>query len=62
MVKSDTETELIMATQNRKGFSLNNPYLFVVSFHQKFFRVYVVESYRLVNPRNLYVELFLKED
>lgn len=61
-VKEDSERGLVVATQNRKGFSLNNPYLFVINFHQKYFRVYVVESYQHTNPRNLYVELFLKED
>lgn len=61
-IKSDSELGLTIATQNRKGFSLNNPYLFVVNFHQKYFRVYIIENYQHINPRNLYVELNLKED
>ena len=61
-VKQDDEKGLVVATQNRKGFSLNNPYLFVINFHQKYFRVYVIDSYQHINPRNLYVELSLKED
>jgi hypothetical protein len=61
-IKEDSEKGLTIATQNRKGFSLNNPYLFVVNFHQKYFRVYIVEGHSHINPRNLYVELALKED
>ena len=61
-IKKDTETNLVVATQNRKGFSLNNPYLFVINFFQKNYRIYIMESYQLINPRNLYIELTLKED
>ena len=61
-IKEDSEKGLVIATQNRKGFSLNNPYCFVINFHQKYFRVYIVEGHNHINPRNLYVELFLKED
>ncbi|KLL04954.1 MAG: hypothetical protein MRERV_8c036 [Mycoplasmataceae bacterium RV_VA103A] len=61
-IKEDSERGLVVATQNRKGFSLNNPYLGVVNFHQKYFRFYRVEGYNHINPRNLYVELFLRED
>ncbi|CAG8757613.1 17191_t:CDS:2, partial [Racocetra persica] len=39
-IKEDSERGLAVATQNRKGFSLNNPYLGVVNFHQKYFRFY----------------------
>ncbi|KLL03522.1 MAG: hypothetical protein MRERV_39c031 [Mycoplasmataceae bacterium RV_VA103A] len=61
-IKEDSERGLVVATQNRKGFSLNNPYLGVVNLHQKYFRFYRVEGYSHINPRNLYVELFLRED
>ena len=60
-IKADTEAGLKITTQNRKGFSLNNPSIFVINFHQKYYRFYVIENYRHINPRNLYVELFLKE-
>ena len=39
-IKEDTEEGLTVVMQNRKGFNLNNPYCFVVWFHQKVFRGY----------------------
>ena len=61
-IKEDTEQGLTMVCQNRKGFNLNNPYCFVVWFHQKNYRLYVIRGYKMVNPRSLYVELKLEED
>jgi hypothetical protein len=61
-IKQDDDKGLVIVTQNRKGFNLNNPYCFVINFHQKYFRVYTVENHQYINPRNLYVELSLKED
>ncbi|KLL03218.1 MAG: hypothetical protein MRECE_23c004 [Mycoplasmataceae bacterium CE_OT135] len=61
-IKKDTHEGLEIVCQNRKGFNLNNPYLFVVNFHQKVVRVYVVEGFNYVNPRNLYVSIYLRED
>ncbi|MCE8163262.1 MAG: hypothetical protein I3274_03530 [Candidatus Moeniiplasma glomeromycotorum] len=61
-IKSDTGTELTVSTQNRKGFSLNNPSLTVINFHQNYFRFYRIENHQHINPRNLYVELNLAED
>ncbi|CAG8670914.1 23667_t:CDS:2 [Racocetra persica] len=43
-IKEDSERGLVVATQNRKGFGLNNPYLGVVNFHQKYFRFYRSEK------------------
>ena len=40
----------------------NNPFLFVVNFHQKIFRVYVVRGYMMLDPKRLHVSLSLEED
>ena len=61
-VKGDTEEGLRIVCQNRKGFNLNNPFLRVVNFHQKVFRVYTLKKYSHVDPRRLYVTLQLEED
>ena len=39
-IKEDSESGLKVVMQNRKGFNLNNPYCFVVWFHQKNYRGY----------------------
>jgi hypothetical protein len=61
-IKEDTESGLVMVCQNRKGFNLNGPYVMVVNFHQKVFRVYVVRGWRMVDGKRLYVEVKLEED
>ena len=61
-IKEDTEEGLKVVLQNKKGFNLNNPYLWVVHLHQKVVRPYVVRGYRMVNPRSLYVEVKLEEE
>lgn len=68
-IKSQDNQGLILATQNKKGWDLNNPYLMLFWFHQKptqinplFYRNYFVNSGQLINTRNLYTELFLSED
>ncbi|RHZ37769.1 hypothetical protein [endosymbiont GvMRE of Glomus versiforme] len=61
-IKKDTHEGLEIVCQNRKGFSLNNPYLFCVWFHQKSVKVYVVDGFNYLNPRNLYVSVYLRED
>ena len=61
-VKGDTNEELRIVCQNRKGFNLQNPYLRIVNFHQKVFRVYTVKGYMMNDPRRLYVTLQLEED
>jgi hypothetical protein len=61
-IKGDTELGLEVVLQNRKGFNLNSPYLWVVNFHQKVFRVYVCRGFEMVDPRRLYVGLRLEED
>ena len=61
-IKKDNHEGLEIATQNKKGFNLNNPFLRVVNFHQKVVRVYVVDGFNYVNPRNLYVSVYLRED
>ena len=68
-VKYQSKEELKLATQNRKGWDLDNPYLILVWFHQKpnnvnpnYYRVYFVKNHALINTRNLYTELILQED
>lgn len=61
-IKGDTEEGLKIVCQNRKGFNLLNPFLRVVNFHQKVFRVYTVKGYVMNDPRRLYVSLKLEED
>ncbi|KLL03328.1 MAG: hypothetical protein MRECE_19c010 [Mycoplasmataceae bacterium CE_OT135] len=61
-IKEDTSEGLRVACQNRKGFNLNNPYLRVVWLHQKIARVYVVSGFTMVDPRKLYVSIYLTED
>ncbi|KLL03556.1 MAG: hypothetical protein MRERV_38c025 [Mycoplasmataceae bacterium RV_VA103A] len=61
-IKEDTESGLRVACQNRKGFNLNNPFLFIVHFHQKLIRVYTLTGYEMIDPRRLYVSLHLQED
>ncbi|RHZ37397.1 hypothetical protein [endosymbiont GvMRE of Glomus versiforme] len=61
-IKKDTHEGLEITCQNRKGFNLNNPYLFCVWFHQKSVKVYVVDGFNYLNPRNLYVSVYLRED
>jgi hypothetical protein len=69
VIKSQDNQGLIISTQNRKGWDLNNPYLMLFWLHQKpqqinplFYRNYFVNSAQLINTRNLYTELFLAED
>ncbi|CAH1765284.1 4245_t:CDS:2 [Entrophospora sp. SA101] len=54
-IKGDTHEGLRIVCQNRKGFNLNNPYLRVVNFHQKVFRVYTVKGYVMNDPRRFLV-------
>ena len=61
-IKEDSEEGIKVVLQNKKGFNLGNPYLYVVWFHQKVFRGYWVRGYRMLNPRSLYVEVKLEED
>ena len=61
-IKEDSDLGLTVVMQNKKGFNLQNPYLFVVWFHQKNYRMYVCRGYKMVNPRSLYVEVKLEED
>ncbi|RHZ37260.1 hypothetical protein [endosymbiont GvMRE of Glomus versiforme] len=61
-IKKDTHEGLEITCQNRKGFNLNNPYLFVVNFHQKSVRVYVLEKYEMVDPKRLYIRIWMRED
>ncbi|CAG8563540.1 4787_t:CDS:2, partial [Cetraspora pellucida] len=56
-IKEDSERGLAVATQNRKGFGLNNPYLGVVNFHQKHFRFYRVKGLQQITNRELIREL-----
>ena len=60
-IRSDTEAGLQVVTQNRRGFNLVNPYVFVVWLHQKVVRVYVVRGYELVDGKRLYVKIRLEE-
>jgi hypothetical protein len=61
-IKEDSELGLKVVLQNRKGFNLNNPYCFVVWFHQRNYRLYVVKGYTMTDPKRLYVTLRLEED
>ena len=60
-IRSDTEAGLQIVTQNRRGFNLNNPYVFMVWLHQKVVRMYVVRGYELVDGKRLYVKMRLEE-
>src|ERR1044072_5210015 len=60
-IRSDTEAGLQVVCQNRRGFNLANPYVFVVHLHQKVVRVYVVRGYELVDGKRLYVKIRLEE-
>lgn len=61
-IKGDSEEGLEIVGQNKKGFNLKNPYLRMVWLHQKVVRVYVVRKFRMVDPRRLYVRIWLEED
>ena len=60
-IRSDNEESLKVVLQNRRGFNLANPYVFVVWFHQKVFRVYVVRGHEMVDGKRLYVKMRLEE-
>ena len=60
-IREDTEQGLKIVCQNRRGFNLVNPYVFMVHLHQKLVRVYVVRGYELVDGKRLYVKIRLEE-
>ncbi|RHZ35816.1 hypothetical protein [endosymbiont GvMRE of Glomus versiforme] len=66
-IKQQDQNGIVIATQNRKGWDLTNPYLMLFWFHQKgnsplSYRAYFVSDFEMVNPRNLYVGINLVED
>ena len=60
-IRSDSEEGLQVVLQNRRGFNLANPYVFIVHLHQKLVRVYVVRGHEMVDGKRLYVKMRLEE-